>query len=99
MKKIVFLPIALGLSFSSQAYCSKPYSTPQAPDKPICASMGSCSQWDIDNYNNQVRQYYSDIDYYNQQVQDYIDCSNRERQNQIDDLNRSIDNLNQGLGW
>lgn len=62
------------------AYCmepSAPYSKPDKPSVPFCvnewAGTHTCSDWEIDDYNSQLRSYEYDVESYINQLNNYID--------------------------
>lgn len=65
-------------------FCSRP-SAPSAylakPSKPYCVISRSCSQWDVQNYRNEIDRYFDglkryagDVDAYYSDAQNYIKC-------------------------
>jgi hypothetical protein len=84
--------IALLFSVSpAVAYCSEPdtpsrpyLDKPRPPDKPFCyneySNTHTCSDWEIDSYNNEVetfnrrmRQYQSDVEDYIRSLTNYVE--------------------------
>jgi hypothetical protein len=66
-------------------YCSQPMapmlSIYSKPNKPFCVATRSCSQWDVDNYRNEIDSYYvklkrylADVDAFSAQAYDYAKC-------------------------
>jgi hypothetical protein len=83
---VVILCIGIGGSTQTIAAYNTICFSPRAPSfytskpsKPIC--YNDCSQWQIDSYKNQVRNYYSELEtyatdvdrYYKKQIE-YIEC-------------------------
>ena len=66
----------------AEAYCSEPrvpsiYETkPEAPREPFCinklSNTHTCSDWEIDSYNRDVRQDNSDLQSYDRAVDQYV---------------------------
>ena len=68
-------------SAPSEPYNSVPYK-PSPPSKPYCLNSynNSCDEWEIDNYNRQVRNYNSDLQDYQYEIERYVN----ELQNYVD---------------
>ncbi len=82
MKKYLILGFLVAFSSSNAQYCSLPqkgFFNP--PMKPSCVVNNSCTQWQIDSYNDALEQYYREIEQYNEQVRQYSECINQQNQN------------------
>lgn len=51
------------------------------PIKPYCASSGSCDEWEVSSYKDEVRRYYQAledyavaVDKFHKKAAEYIDC-------------------------
>ena len=92
IKRIIFLLLLMpSLSFSFCYEPSPPWSKPSKPSVPWCINewdnTHTCSDWEIDSYNN-------DVESYNYEVQSYV----KDLQNYLYDagdyVNCEINNLN-----
>ena len=67
-------------ALASYGYCSQPMAPStylNKPSKPYCATAGTCKQWDVDNYKNQVNSYYDSLNRYAREVDDYYEQASR----------------------
>src|SRR5664279_3398386 len=80
MKLSAAFVICLMLSpISCFAYCAEPstfrYSGPEKPyepQKPLCASMQNCDEFEVDSYNREVEEYNDQIRQRNDAINTYI---------------------------
>jgi len=76
----VWLALAItAVSGDAFAFCSeptKPWSKPTKPRVPYCVNEWSrthtCADWEIDQYNRQVRRYNDEVEMYLQALQRYV---------------------------
>ena len=92
IKKIIFLLLILpSLSFSFCYEPSPPWSKPSLPTVPWCINewdnTHTCSDWEIDSYNN-------DVENYNYEVQSYVTDLQNYLYDAEDYVNCEINNLN-----
>ena len=80
MRSIITSAFLILFSQDVLAYCmepSAPYSKPDKPTVPFCvnewAGTHTCSDWEIDDYNSQLRSYEYDVESYINQLNNYID--------------------------
>jgi hypothetical protein len=83
MKRTAIFAILCAMSTSSWGYCSEPtppdapgsYDRPTKPTVPYCVNTynntHTCEDWEIENYQNQLRHYQSEIDDYVRKLEDY----------------------------
>ncbi len=83
MSICICLYVMCGAPSLSWAYCSEPsaprYSGPEKPDEPsapYCVNEYSrthtCDDYEIDGYNNDIRQYNDDVEDYKRAVEDFV---------------------------
>jgi hypothetical protein len=81
---VMIVAALVGASVSSTpasaafGFCSQPFA-PTAfltrPSKPFCASMRNCTEFDVQQYRNEIDRYYTDLKRYATQVNDYYDAA------------------------
>ena len=95
MKFILIFFIVLEFSyadmFTPSHFCSKPVK----PYKPYSFS----SQWEIDNYNNQIDSFYDDVERYKSCIQDFVDEQNNQSNNHINAAQEAIDDWNRFVNY
>lgn len=88
MKKLILISALALPCVANAAYCfepSTPYGgAPRRPNKPICASMRNCSQWEISSYQNEMedyvrklKRYVEEANMYAQEALEYAKCQLR----------------------
>lgn len=83
MRRLTIFAILCVTPTSSWAYCSEPtppdppssYSRPTKPAVPFCVNTydntHTCDDWEIENYETQLRRYQSEIDDYVRELKNY----------------------------
>ena len=92
MRYLMLLLLTLFIPFKGWAFCSAPSvpfgGPPTKPTTPYCVNTFSnthtCSDWEINSYNNDLRNYQNEVEYfvndlnsYLNQAQDYVNCEIR----------------------
>jgi len=99
MKKLILISIFYTFSFSymiggnltfvySSHNCgSKPYK----PVKPYSFN----SQWEVDNYNNEMANYYDEVKRYVDCIKEYIENAEIDKENIDEKINEAVDDANE----